>query len=497
MLFWFVISCLLFVACLIIFILLLVWKPKQVVNAAVPPLVDTRPGLPSGLGQSFVNTPDGTIALTSSAKPFTVLVTKDGPIKNAFVFSKLEELSIETVPTSRGFIFEVALPTSIVSLQVIDQLFNNGVRTVGIYRMTDRVLLYSTTISKANDVLLQGFRTHALLPNEQIPLVPGVEYALVGQVLVGDRYVIASNIAQPIQNVKMAPFFGTEGKVGFVASNSLALPSNFSSNFELTSPFASFQVQEKDVLQPVFDVDTRYARFPPNYILGFQLSVTDTNTCIAQRGLCNSSYNTGNILSQENILITTLPVKIADTWYAVYVADNSLVGTHNPQLVISNNASEIPDFPRQRRIGWARTKPESAEFFKSEQLESAVQRTTTYMENASNEFFIGMVNNSSTAVPLSFIPPNATECQLQFILSFPQPGTLPQNFMYFDIRTEFQLVVSTKTVRFFTNQAYQIQTLVIPIDSSLIPAQIIVQPHFDGAAQPDCTLNILQYVEDL
>ena len=501
MLFWFVVSCILFVACLIVFILVLTLPPKTKTNPPPTPLVDTRPGFPSGIGQSFANSPDGKIELFTESKPFGILLTTDGPIKNAFLFSNLSPdgspLAVEVKSTARGFTFEVALPTSVVALQVIDQLFDTGIRSVGVYNTQNGSLLYGTTISKTDDVLVNGFRSHALMTTEHVPLLPGVLYALVGVVLPGDRYVTANNIAQPIDSIKMAPFFSTEGQVGFVASNNLALPTNFSSAFQMTSPFASFQVQEKNLLQAVFDVDTQSARFPPKYINGLKVDVMP-NVIFATPGFCSSVYNNGNIISQEATLeVIPIPI-VLNSWYAIYIADDSPVGTYSPELVASTNAAEIADFPRQRRVGWARSKFLATEFFRSEQEGSGVRRTTIYMEPADEDTL-----NMTNAVPIPFrlelIPPTTTECQLQITAVFPQPGPLPATFFQLTIESEFERVVATTVLTLIPQQSYQVQTITLPVDSSLIPARITARANWDGAGVPNptCTFSILQYVEDL
>jgi len=501
MLFWFVICCILFVACLITFILVLSLAPKTKTNPPSVPLIDHRPGFPSGLGQSFVLS-DGVLKLAEPSKPLSVSLTKDGPITNAFVFNNLEPIGfpliVETNNTSRGFYFQVSVPVSVVGLQIIDQLFTSGVRVIGIYDVNANRLLYTTTISKTVDQLIQGFRTQTLAIRDQVPLVPGVLYACCAVVLVGDSYVQASDVAQPINIMKMAPFFSTEGEVGFVASNTLVLPTNFSSAFQLTSPFGSLQLQQKNFLQSVFDVDTQYARFPPRYINGLRVDVTDASSAIARPGFCSSVYDDGNILSQDQTLQVTLVAKAPNTWYAIYVADDSPVGTYNPQLIISENAAEIPDFRRQRRIGWARTKLLSSEFFTSEQEGSGVSRTTIYMEPA-DQITLSLANAVPVSFRLGLIPPTADRTQIQVTAVFAQPGPLPDTVFQITVESVFQGVPSFTVLTFIPQQSYQIQTMTIPVNSALIPASIRVRANFDGAGvpNPECTFSILQYVEDL
>lgn len=520
----FVISCILLLASIIVFILVLALPPVQKTNPPINPVFPPLLKDPAGFEQSFIQTPSGGFVLDAEnsedgAKPFVITVTKDGPIKNAILFSNLTpigqpNLTVETVNTSRGFVFGVKKQTSVVALQVVDELFvvnaqQNHTRSVAIFNVDSGLVVVQNSVDKTTDPLVQGFRTHALLLSEQAILLPGVKYACVSVVNPGDFYSTSQFVASPPQEVMIGSTQEQTqngyGWTGFVPSNFVALPTNFTSS-ALPIVFASFQLQEKNVpFTRTFEVDNLYARFPPRYIYNLNVSVKNENFAqvYVTDGLCNSAYNDINLVLPEATIVTPSNGETLNmnSWYAVYLAAKKTdFNGNNATVYVSANINELPndndnnnvgleEDTRMRRIGWVRTKPNSAtNFYSFIQSGDGIRRQTFYQEPVP-VLTQNFVDGQTEILILSQIPPTSTEVVLQVEVTFEGPF-LP---------SVLELKINNvQRVTLQGEQLYQIRSIAIPLTSTTIPFQIPVtvqMPAFGGTG--NFQFNVLQFADDV
>jgi len=494
---WFVIFVLLFATCLAAFISVMVRKPRVKVVPPPIPVFSLLAQDASGLTQSF-NQSDGSIFIQSDNKPLLTTTPIDTIAERCFLFYNFESKE-ETIRTSRGFTFAVNVPVNVISLQVIDQLLSDA-SSVGIYDVAQGTLLCTAVVSKTSDFLLQGFRTHPLELKAQASLVPNTLYACVALVhgLVGpsspDFYVTNSGWAFNASTIFMDASQDEKklgfGQVGSIASNTLTLPTSFSP-FSLMSPFASFEFQQKRVMTNVFEVDTQYARFPPEYIYGVNPTTMSANQVSVSSGFCTSSNAMSNILVPVPLTLTVGNLT-ADTFYAVYVAVIGTVG-NSSIILLSPNFLEVPLVgPRQRRVGWARTQRLSTDLFLMHQTGNGTSRVTFYDEPAMINVLtnVSVPNNTIFTAIVPFVPPTASEVTLQFEANVNGIGT---GGFSFDINN-----ITTVT---FYDQSYQVQTISVPITNNSrfahLPFPVLLQFHTSSTLTVvTLNLRVMSFTED-
>ena len=500
-------ACLFFVALVVVFLILLLLPPLNHTNT--PNVHNGNAELNSNdnavvFKNSFKHS-NGNIQILSPDKPLYFTVTKDGPIKNAFVFASLFDsqsgFAIETQTEAHCFTFSVTKPVFVVALQVMDTLFTSEVRQVGIFNVETNTLLCSGNVSKTLDNVYSGFRTHTLESSLQTLLVPHTLYACVALVLPGDYFTTSVAFARNINILNMDAFATTEtssttvtgqGYVGRQVSNQLVVPTTTSQR-SFSSPFASFQLQEKQVPNTkVFEVDTQYARFPPHYIQGFKVDILANNMIQVTAGYCAAQYANANIVSQRKLTLQPFTGNAA-TWYAVYIVDSNVDGVYDPHLQISSNFTELIDVPthRMRRIGWARSKPKSPSFFQSEQEGTEVRRDTVFMEPVFQWENL-LTDGAIGTLILDNVPPGASECRLQLTSNFFAGSNSPQM-----PQSIFEITIGNIVLPLFKNQEYQVSDITVPLDQSESPQFLQIAPVFDSPDPCMFTFRITSYTEDL
>ncbi len=510
---WFIVSVILFLFCVATFIVLMLVKPRT--HTFVPqPDPNFRGPRPAGLELSYLNS-DGNINIFDPAKPLRLEMTKDGIVKNAFLFAYLrrtfETIATETQEASHAFFFSVARPVTVVSLQIFDSIFALGSRDVGIFDTTNIGTgqpLVLANVSKSLDPLFQGFRTHPLPLNQQVQLLPGILYACIALLEPGDFYPTAANFAQPLNIMNMdvgAVIISGEGFTGRRVGNTLSVPANNAQNDNpndyrimqsLASPAASMQLQEKRVPHTsVFEVDTQFARFPPSYINGFKCEVLSNNLIKVTPGVAASANGDANLWSGVDLSIT-VPTGTSQTWYGIFVVDKSTVpGSYDASLVVSTNFNELREVPslRARRVGWARTPLGSGVFIRSETEGTEVRRDTTFLELFDQRFF-GFTQNDPTVqdLVLSNIPPTANECRVQLNAQFLSETDLPQ--------TKLDVTIGDNLIHLNLDQSFQILQTTLVIDTTQIPRQLPVSMQFDSVDPLNVcllTVGVIGFTEDI
>ncbi len=495
---WFILCCFFLAACIAVFIAILLLPPVNRTNSlSEVKLQDGRVGKPSGLQQSYTHS-DGSIQILDALKPLDVSLKKDGPIKNAFVFTDIESKNqiqeVEVEKSVHAFFFSVRKPVTVIALQIIDSLYDAGERQVGIFHAQSKSSVCTGNVSKENDMLLNGFRTHSLPITKQVQLLPNVLYACVGLVFVNDRVIVSNNTAFPANILRLnAEQNGIDD--GFVArmpSNELVFPpQRVGASF--CSPFASFQIQEKQVPNTsVFAVDAQYARFPPFYMHGFKVTILPNSTIHVTRGYCASVYGNANLVSENDLQIQVTDL-VANTWYAVFIVDDNPAGIYGPHLELSQNFAELgrTENHRYRRIGWARTHPFNNAFFTSEQEGVEVRRDTVYMEPVVQHEFEAQSGFESTFA-ISNVPPSTNECGLAIEAEFLEMGDGAIAMSSFDI------YLGDILYHMYPNQAYQMRNITVPIELHDTVPRISFKTMFSN---PDAickfTLKVLNFKEDL
>lgn len=465
--------------------------PKKTTIEPVQPIQNPNLSIPSNINQSYVNSEHGNFELKSD-KPFVVRSIRQSLVRNAVNFSNLQFVPV-TATLSSAFQFVVMQEQVIVSLQAIDQYFASGMRQIGIFEVNSRTLLVSAFVSKTNDGLVDGFRTHALLSNEQISLVPGVLYACVGFLNVGDFRTLENQ-----DNGLFANTIGFKGTCSF-QSPVFALPTtSCSENTYVTSPFPAFQLRDATSASvvPAFQIDSQYASFPLNYIANFNFSVLENGTGLnVTPGACaafGGVYNIATMNSMQYIPIgqTFVP----NTWYAVYAAQSIvdpdalvsvLFSSNFPEPTLTSDQMKSTAF---RRIGFVQTNTEN-KFIRMVQCGPETRRTYTFTfpESAT----MSLENGSITTVGLSRIAPTANVLTLQVELEFDPEAELPAVNLNFG---------NAQLLLFNPNQNYQIAQITIVPDASLIPQALTVACTFDpsiSAQIPKLTFSVLDFTEDI
>lgn len=491
----FVVMCVFFAGCLAVFITIMALPPKNVNPAASNPVFPLPLGFQGGFQQSF-NQSDGAIHIQDETKPFALTAVTNGPVKPGFVFTGPLAYSLpETVQTSRGFTFYVTSAMSLVGLQVIDALFETGERTVGVYNVGQRTLLASALVSKDTDPVFFGMRTHTLQLITEIILQPNTLYACVAQTLVGDLYVLSTNFAFPPHEVVMDPLLDEQklmaGYTGSVPSASLALPTNFVSTGP-SSPFAGFQVEEKNVVFNSFAVDTQFGRFPPKYANGLSVLITTVDKIQVFPGVASSAYDNANLISNNLINYQVVSANLQpDTWYSVFLAD-AAYNDNLVEIILSPNWLEPPQLPidRFRRIGWARTKPSSTNLFLLEQQGTGITRTSFYLEQAAQASVVVTPifdDGSELILTLSYVPPTATQVRILVHSEWVTPTA-----------DAFTIDFDSTSEPFFA-QHEQVQNVTLPIISTTQPPQTVLTFHLPSGGTNQLALEffVLGYVEDL
>jgi hypothetical protein len=494
-LFWFVLCCVLFAAVVAVFITCLALPHKQSHLESDNAVFSGHAYNSKGLQQSFDQTIDGAFNLSSDARPYAITATRDGPIRPAFVYTNLvppggtsAAFVLETFSTARGFVFQVNLPVAVVALQVIDQFYDAGVRQVGIFDKSSQTLLAKASVSKSTDFVVNGFRTHALLPQEQILLTPGVDYVCVGLVQSGDYYEEAENVMYANNLVTFS------GLVGSVTSGTLIAPTEFKSGFN-TSPFAALQIQQKQIVNDVvWSVTTQLAELPPYFIVDCNVS-TDANSVISvTSGYAESVFYESTLILQNDTALP-FPPAASEVWYGVFVGAPDIVDVpietraNNAQVFISANYVTAPQLQTTlcRRVGWVRTKPQSSDLWQMSQTGDSVRRTTQYKERA--ECFVSILDpNIPQQFLLALVPPNVSEVSFEIFVQ-QVGGFLPSS--------NFTVVFNDAyAVHCFGQQQFQIQNITIPIiDNDRIPLQIRLVSN--ASTNMQFQLSVTSFTEDL
>lgn len=464
--------------------------PKTTTIPPTQPIQNTIFAIPSGINQSYFNTPSGTFQLAQS-KPFVVNSRRDGPTKNSFLFSKMPFAKI-TTPASIGFTFYVYQEQVVVSLQCVDQYFLLGERQVGIFEVGRRMELVNATVSKTTDALVQGLRTHAMLYQEQIHLFPGILYACVAQVFPGDY--------RSLDNTNSALFTNDVSFVGTcsIASTVLTLPNSFPSNPYQTSPFPGFQLRAATPVKviPTFLVDTQSASMPLNYIADLNLEITSTSlrllpgACASQNGVYNVDIFEPQFLSNF-AGVTFQP----STWYAVYATNKPeqpiLISPNFPEPKLTQSEIETMFF---RRVGFAQTMADPTQFVACVQSGPETRRTMTF---TNPEYFAQSLELKDGAVfplPLDMVAPTANSCTLEVELFFDNP-TDPTPAITLTFGSFHQIIT------FKNNQSYQIVQLLLQLSEVFIPRATTLSCQFNtpysGPSIPNARFTVLDYSEDI
>lgn len=439
--------------------------------------------IPNGMNQAYAQG-DGTI-IVSNTKPFVVTVPQKFNTKNAFMFSYIS-INDELTNTSRAFTFEVNKAVTVMSLQVIDNFFDTGGREVGIYNLTTRALLFRNVVSKSTDGLVGPFRSYALLASQQFQLDVGNVYACVALVMNGDSYAPPdSSYCLPTRDLTLTG-------IGSVVSSVLTLPSTFEARSN-NSPFASFQYQIVPTGPEVaFQMSGQYALFPPHFITGlnFEIKALDITTT---KGACASLYGQDNIVLQQDQagFIIGTPFEL-NTWYAVYAAMNPTNGAlatvfsqNYPELPLADNAG----YTISRRIGFVRYQTASPGFQPMIQRGLETNRVYTIDDPDQVWGIIATFSGDNTVV-LSPVCPTATLCTLQVEMLAPNQLIGPTSLIFND----------RYSLYFAPNQTYQILTLRLPLDTSLVPRQMYVHANVDpsyAGPPPNFKIHVIDFTEDI
>lgn len=463
--------------------------PKNTETGPTQPIQNTNFAIPSGMNQAYTNAAGGAFNVNEN-KPFVVNMRREAVTQCSFTFSDMP-FSKVTQAMSVGFAFYVLKPQVLVSLQCVDQYFVSGDRQVGIFEYGTRKQLISAPVSKTMGGLVQGLRTNALLYNEQVQLFPNILYVCLGQILAGDyKSLENANTALFANNIS---FFGTCSVTG----PALTLPSNVNpSPFEV-SPFPGFQLRDVTPLEfvPAFRVDTQSASMPVNYIADFNFEAF-ANSIRVSPGACASQSGVYNIqMFKPQLVVTTGMAFNANSWYAVYVANNQspltivMLSANFPEPRLTQNELAQTMF---RRIGFVKTTSDPTKFVPAVQTGPETRRTMTFRDPSQFAQIVELKDNGLFTLPLDMVAPTTNICTLQIELRFePSVAQTPSIILTFG---------NFSTVMFRAGQSYQIQQTVLQLSSSFVPRAIAVQCTFDAPYSetiPHATFTILDYTEDI
>lgn len=469
--------------------------PQKTTVGPVPPIFTNDITAANGMQQAYVQG-NGQFEL-SAAKPFVVTVPRKFNTKSCFVFSDIS-LQNNLQASSHGFSFIVNKPITVMALQVIDELFTAGTREVAIYNLTTRTLLFRASVDKVSDGLDGAFRSHPLLFSQQFLLAPNVVYACVGQVQTSDR------IATPDEPYCLPTNDVAITGIGSVVTSVLTLPSNFTSTPINNSPFASFQYQIVPTgAEIAFTVDSKLALMPPNFIGGFNFSVSNDGTTLTlDPGACASVYAQHNLISDSTQSWSTQDQKLdPDTWYAVFVANPDIaVDPNAAEIVLSRNYPEITDrtqfkLNKVRRIGFVRTKADPTRFVQVTQTGPETRRTYTFAQPNETNISLNIGNNTTITLPLTLVAPTANTCTMQVQLQFVDAAFLAQiPAVTLHFNTSHKLV-------FGARQTYQLLTSSLFLNTSIIPQNFTVSVSYDDTSYtgptPLFVFTILDFTTDI
>lgn len=464
--------------------------PKKTTVGPEQPIQNPNLAIPSNINQAYANSEFGSFQLHDE-KAFVVRTRRQSPVYNALNFSNLQFTNV-TAQTSTGFQFVVTQSQVVVALQGLDQYFASGSRQVGIFEIGTRTLLISAFVSKTNDGLVDGFRTHALLSQEQVTLYPGVLYACIGFLEIGDFRTLEN-----ADNGLFTNNIGFKGTCGF-SSPVFALPTaSCPQDSYVTSPFPGFQLRSltPQSAVPTFQIDSQYPSFPVNYIANLNYTVLNDGTGLnVDAGLCAAFGGVYNIVLFNPIrFIPVGQLFSPNTWYGVYVMQ-SMLNPSDQQLLLSANFPEPTLSLEQtktvvaRRIGFVQT-DSTNKLIPITQYGPETRRTSTFTNPTSTT--LSLANNAVTTLSLEMIAPTSNMLTLQVELTFNAEPSLPAVQLHFG---------NAQSLLFAPDQNYQIAQITIIPDVSLIPRALTVECVFDTLIStqiPKLTFSVLDFTEDI